>query len=82
MNWYMSKTEFNQTVYPVWLNSVFDMYQFSVVYTVNCEECESTYIGETKRTLDTRLKEHKRAVITDDSHSCQHRRTQHKLEQC
>ena len=37
-----------------------------VVYTVNCAECESTYIGETKRTLDTRLKEHKRAVITDD----------------
>ena len=30
-----------------------------VVYTVNCAECESTYIGETKRTLDTRLKEHK-----------------------
>ena len=34
-----------------------------VVYKVDCS-CGSTYIGETCRTLDVRLKEHKRAVKT------------------
>ena len=33
---------------------------------MNCADCESAYIGETKRTLDTRLKEHKRAVTIDN----------------
>ena len=32
-----------------------------VVYKVNCS-CGNTYIGETGRTLDVRLKEHRRAV--------------------
>jgi predicted GIY-YIG superfamily endonuclease len=32
-----------------------------VVYRVSCE-CGATYIGETGRSLEVRLKEHKRAV--------------------
>ena len=31
-----------------------------VVYSVKCDECDCTYIGETMRTLDARMKEHRR----------------------
>lgn len=37
-----------------------------VVYKVECS-CGSTYIGETGRTLEIRLKEHKRAVEKGDN---------------
>ena len=30
-----------------------------VVYKINCVNCESSYIGQTKRKLKTRIKEHK-----------------------
>ena len=33
-----------------------------VIYSVKCEECSKQYIGETARTLETRLKEHNRKV--------------------
>ncbi|KYN21863.1 hypothetical protein ALC57_05757 [Trachymyrmex cornetzi] len=33
--------------------------QSNVVYKINCQDCESTYIGQTKRKLRTRIKEHK-----------------------
>ena len=33
-----------------------------VVYQLPCSECESSYIGETKRPLETRLREHKAAI--------------------
>ena len=33
-----------------------------VVYQLPCSECESSYIGETKRPLETRLREHKTAI--------------------
>ncbi len=36
-----------------------------VIYRVQCE-CGSSYMGETGRTLETRLKEHKRAIRYDD----------------
>ena len=29
------------------------------VYVIPCKNCNATYIGETKRTLGTRIKEHK-----------------------
>ena len=32
------------------------------IYSVKCEECSQQYIGETARTLETRLKEHNRKV--------------------
>ena len=35
-----------------------------VVYKVDCT-CGSTYIGETRRSLEVRLKEHRRAVRMD-----------------
>ena len=30
----------------------------NVVYKTRCKDCEACYIGETKRTLKTRIKEH------------------------
>ena len=33
-----------------------------VVYQLPCSECESSYIGETKRPLETHLREHKAAI--------------------
>ena len=35
-----------------------------VVYEVSCSECNMKYIGETGRSLQERLKEHKYAVRT------------------
>ena len=40
--------------------------QKGVVYRVNCNTCNQTYIGETGRTLKVRLKEHHRAVNVSD----------------
>ena len=34
-----------------------------VVYEIPCESCEHRYIGETKRSLSTRLKEHHRDAL-------------------
>ncbi len=39
-----------------------------VIYRVQCE-CGSSYVGETGRTLETRLKEHKRAIRYDDQNN-------------
>ena len=35
-----------------------------VVYWIPCSSCEKVYIGQTGRTLDHRLKEHRRALIS------------------
>ncbi len=39
-----------------------------MIYRVQCE-CGSSYVGETARTLETRLKEHKRAIRYDDQNN-------------
>ena len=39
-----------------------------VVYKVDCS-CGSTYVGETGRTLEVRMKEHKRAVRMDQANN-------------
>ena len=33
-----------------------------LVYKINCKNCESSYVGQTKRKLKTRIKEHKAHV--------------------
>jgi len=33
--------------------------QNDVVYKIDCKDCNSSYVGQTKRKLKTRLKEHK-----------------------
>jgi len=37
-----------------------------VVYKVPCKDCNSVYVGETKRNLKTRLSEHRYAVSRGD----------------
>ena len=43
--------------------------QKGVVYRVNCNTCNQTYIRETGRTLKVRLKEHHRAVNVSDTNN-------------
>ena len=40
-----------------------------VVYQVPCKDCLKVYIGETKRTLKTRISEHKQAVKKGDENN-------------
>jgi len=37
-------------------------YNKSVVYKLLCKDCDSTYVGQTKRKLNTRITEHKRDI--------------------
>ena len=43
--------------------------ELSVVYQIPCGSCDKSYIGETGRGLDTRVKEHRRDVRNDMDHS-------------
>ena len=43
--------------------------ELSVVYQVPCGNCDKSYIGETGRGIQTRLKEHKRDIRNDADHS-------------
>ena len=39
------------------------------MYEVPCDDCEMTYVGETLRTIEDRLKEHKRCVQRGDTNA-------------
>lgn len=39
----------------------------NVVYHIPCKNCESTYIGQTKRPLKVRLKEHQADIKKDNN---------------
>ena len=41
--------------------------QNNIVYKIPCGDCPATYIGETKRSFETRAKEHARAVKNGDT---------------
>ena len=38
------------------------------IYSIPCQGCDKSYIGETKRKISTRLKEHQKAVVNKHSH--------------
>jgi hypothetical protein len=50
-----------------------------VVYKVPCQDCDQAYIGETKRNLQTRIKEHQKANRKGDQKNgiAEHTRTTH-----
>ena len=43
-----------------------EMSKKEVVYEIPCQDCDSVYIGETGRSLERRITEHKYAVKTGD----------------
>ena len=38
-----------------------------IVYRIPCKDCNSSYVGQSRRSLAARLKEHQRAVFTGNS---------------
>ena len=41
--------------------------QHNVVYKIECDNCDSCYIGETKRAVSIRIKEHRQNINLTDS---------------
>ncbi|UYV69693.1 hypothetical protein LAZ67_7000263 [Cordylochernes scorpioides] len=41
----------------------------NAIYSVKCNQCNATYVGETSRTIETRLKEHERNIRYKDNRS-------------
>ncbi|EFN60538.1 hypothetical protein EAG_15774, partial [Camponotus floridanus] len=41
-------------------------YWTNVVYRINCINCDASYVGQTRRKLSTRIKEHKKGIYKND----------------
>ena len=39
----------------------------NVIYKVNCNNCDASYVGQTKKQLQTRIKEHRNNIKLDQS---------------
>jgi len=50
-----------------------NLYKKNVVYKLNCNNCEATYVGQTKRQLKTRIAEHRNHIKRNMSTFCDHR---------
>jgi len=50
----------------------------NVVYKINCQDCEASYVGQTKRTLNTRIGEHRNHIRRNSPQSSVI--TDHRLE--
>ena len=55
-----------------------------MVYKINCLDCDSSYVGQTKRKLKTRIKEHKIDIRRSTSEipviSCHQLNERHELD--
>ena len=43
------------------------MEQCDMIYKINCLDCDSSYVGQTKKKAKTRIKEHKANIKRKDS---------------
>ena len=52
------------------------------VYKIPCAECPASYVGETGRILECRIKEHKRSIVNEDTRNniaVHHMSTKHQM---
>ena len=47
----------------------------SKIYNISCKNCDKVYIEQTKRNLDTRMKEHIRNIEEEEELSPDHHKT-------
>jgi len=59
---FKKKPYINIYIYGIYIKTDKDQLSFGfcceVVYKINCQNCEASYVDQTKRSLKTRVKEH------------------------